>query len=352
MSERSGASSPWWEQERHRDRRPFLLARNQIKSAIRAWFEAEGFIEVDPAILQRSPGNELHLHAFATKRQHPDGSPAEPLYLHTSPEFAMKKLLAAGEHKLFAFSHCFRNREAGPSHSSEFTMLEWYRTGATLDGLMSDCQALLQLAAASAGTTMLRHRARQADPKQPADRMHIPQAITRHAGIDLLATLDDPANPNRQMLADAATHAGIRIAADDNWSDIFQRILLECIEPAMSDETATFLLDYPRTEAALARADPADPRLARRFELFACGLELANAFEELTDACEQRARFEADMAAKERLYGERYPIDDGLLDAIAQMPPTAGIALGFERLVMLATGASRIEQVMWTPAGG
>lgn len=352
MTDRGTGPSPWWDREKHNDRRPFLLARNRIQAALRRWFETEGFVEVDPAILQVSPGNELHLHAFATQRLNPDGSLAEPLYLHTSPEFAMKKLLAAGETKLFAFSHCFRNREAGPTHSCEFTMLEWYRANATLDALMTDCEALMREAAAATQTDMLKHRQRVADPHQPAERLSIPDALFRHAGIDLLAGLDDPANPDRDQLANRAVAAGIRVAHDDDWSDIFSRILLERVEPAMSHQTATFLLDYPRTEAALARVDPDDARLARRFELFACGLELANAFEELTDPVEQRARFEADMAAKERLYGERYPIDDGLLEAIAHMPPTAGIALGFDRLVMLATGADRIEQVMWTPAGG
>jgi len=352
MTTLAAAPTRWWDQDRHRDRRPLLLARNRIQRAFRQWFAAQGFIEVDPAILQASPGNELHLHAFATQRQQPDGSLAGPLYLHTSPEFAMKKLLAAGEDKLFAFSHCFRNRECGPTHSCEFTMLEWYRANATLDRLMADCQRLLRIAADAAGSPRLTHHARCADPTGKAEVLRIPDAVQRHAGIDLLATLGEPTRPDRDSLARAASRAGIRIAADDSWSDIFARILLERVEPAMSHETASFLLDYPRSEAALARVDPDDPRLARRFELFACGLELANAFEELTDPVEQRARFDADMIAKQRIYGERYPIDEGLLDAIAVMPPTAGIALGFDRLVMLATGAVRIDQVMWTPAGG
>ncbi len=347
--DKTGTIQPWWSATRHRDRRPALLARNRIKTALRAHFTAEGFIEAEAAALQVSPGNETHLHAFATRIVAPDGRSA-PLYLHTSPEFALKKLLAAGEPKLFDFARVFRNREAGVLHASEFVMLEWYRAGAGYADLMADCEALLRIAAEAAGTASLRHGVRSADPFAAPQRLSVAAAFHRHAGIDLLATLSESGLPLRQPLAEAATAAGLRVADDDGWSDIFSRVMAERVEPHIGNGRATFLYDYPLPEAALARRKPEDPRLAERFELFACGVELANAFGELRDADEQRRRFAADMAEKQRLYGESYPIDADLLAALAEMPEAAGCALGFDRLVMLLLGAPRIGDVQWTPA--
>ena len=339
--------SPWWRPDKHQDRRPFLLARSRVQTAIRSWFEAQGFIEIDTAILQASPGNETHLHAFATELVGPDGA-RQPLYLHTSPEFACKKLLAAGEEKLFTFAPVFRNRERGPLHHPAFTMLEWYRTHEPYERLMDDCAALLGLAARAAGGTELIHRGRRADPFAPPERLTVAQAFERFAGIDLLAALDGPV-AHCDALARAANAAGITTAPDDTWADVFSRILVAKIEPNLGNGRATLLTEYPAHLAALARPSPTDPRVAERFELYACGVELANAFGELTDPMEQRRRLEAEMAEKQRRYGERYPIDEDFLAALAHMPPAAGAALGFDRLVMLATGASSIEQVIWTP---
>jgi elongation factor P--(R)-beta-lysine ligase len=339
--------SPWWRQDRHADRRPFLLARSRIQAAIRRWFEAEGFIEVDTSALQVSPGNETHLHAFATELIGSDGA-RRPLFLHTSPEFACKKLLAAGEKKIFTFAPTFRNRERGALHHPAFTMLEWYRTHAPYDRLMDDCAILLRLAAEAAGTRALTYGARTADPLTAPERLTVADAFTRHAGIDLLATLDGEI-ANRDALAQAAVAAGIKIAPDDTWGDVFSRILVEKIEPNIGNGCATLLTEYPASQAALARRSPTDPRVAERFELYACGVELANAFGELTDPIEQHRRFEMEMAEKQRIYGERYPIDEDFLAALAHMPPASGAALGFDRLVMLATGAPHIEQVIWTP---
>ena len=187
------------------------------------------------------------------------------------------------------------------------------------------------------------------DPRAPAERLTVAEAFARFAGIDLLATLDADGEGDREALAEAARRAGLRVAADDSWSDIFSGILVAKVEPRLGRGRATILMDYPIGEAALARPSPRDGRVAERFELYACGVELANAFGELTDAVEQRRRFEADMAEKERLYGERYPIDEELLAALAIMPEASGIALGFDRLAMLASGATRIDQVIWTP---
>ena len=317
---------------------------------MRRWFEDNGFIEVDTGILQVSPGNETHLHAFETALLNPDGH-RNPLYLHTSPEFACKKLLAAGERRLFTFAPVFRNRERGALHHPEFTMLEWYRAGEDYDVLMDDCAALLRVAAEAAGATHFTFRDSTVDAALAPERVSVAQAFSEMAGIDLLATTTLEAT-DRDKLAAAAIGAGIRVADDDTWADIFSRVIVERIEPQLGRERPTILDAYPVSEAALARPKPEDPRVAERFELYVCGVELANAFGELTDPTEQRRRFTESMAEKDRIYGERYPIDEDFLAALAQMPPSSGIALGFERLVMLATGARHIDQVLWAPMPG
>ncbi|MBX9911984.1 MAG: EF-P lysine aminoacylase GenX [Beijerinckiaceae bacterium] len=344
----SDQNPPFWRPDIHADRRPALLARGRIKSALRRWFEARDFVEVEAAILQVSPGNETHLHGFATTLID-DAGAGHPCYLHTSPEFAAKKLLAAGEPRIFDFARVFRNRERTALHHPEFTMLEWYRAGEDYDALMADCGALLAEAAQAAGVTTLRWRDTEADPFAEPERLTVQEAFQRHAGIDLLRTVAADLYLDRPALAADAVEANIRVADDDTWSDIYSRILSERVEPHLGQGRATILCEYPISEAALARPKPGDPRLAERFELYACGVELANAFGELTDAAEQRRRFEADMDEKARIYGERYPIDEDFLAALAQMPQASGIALGFDRLVMLCTHARMIEDVLWTP---
>ena len=340
--------SPWWTPRVHRDRRPFLTARNAVTRALRGWFEAQDFTEVEAAALQVSPGNEAHLHAFAAEAVGPDGS-RRTLYLHTSPEFACKKLLAAGEARIFDFARVWRNRERGPLHSPEFTLLEWYRAGAPYQALMADCAELLKVAAEAAGTRTLQWRGLTADPFAAPERITVAEAFTAHAGIDLLATVEPGGGVDRQALAAAARAAGFRVADDDVWSDIFSRIIAQAVEPKLGIGRPTILYEYPLAEAALARRNPADARTAERFELYACGVELANAFGELTDPAEQRRRFEAEMDEKARVHGERYPLDEDFLAALAQMPEASGAALGFDRLVMLAAGATHIDQVVWTP---
>jgi lysyl-tRNA synthetase class 2 len=331
----------WWDRDTHADRRPILLARNRIVAAIRTWFKGQGFVEVDPAYLVVSPGNETHLHAFETVALDEALTP-RTRYLHTSPEFAMKKLLAAGEEKIFTLSRVWRNREGGPRHAVEFTMLEWYRAGQGYETLMEDCASLMALAARAAGVSEFRHRDTTCEPFQPPRRTTLQAEAQRH-GVDLLSTFDTP-----QTLATQLNAIGLHTAPDDSWSDLFSRLLTARIEPNLGP--GPVILDaYPAPEAALARKSPTDPRTAERFELFACGLELANAFGELTDAAEQRARFTADMDLKESLYGTRYPLDEDLLAALPHMPQTSGAALGLDRLVMLATHAPRLTDVLWTP---
>jgi len=304
---------------------------------------------VETAALQTSPGNETHLHAFATDALRTDGSVAAKLYLRTSPEFACKKLLAAGETQIFEFARVWRNRERGALHSPEFTLLEWYRADRPYETLMDDCAALMSLAAQQAGTRQFSFRGKTADPFAEPERITVADAFAHYAGVDLLATVSEAGATDGDALATAAAAAGVRVAPDDGWEDVFSRVLVERIEPNLGIGRATILCEYPIAQAALARPKPGDPRVAERFELYACGVELANAFGELTDPAEQRRRFAIEMDEKARLYGERYPLDEDLLAALAQMPAASGAALGFDRLAMLATGASRIDQVLWTP---
>ncbi|NVD37399.1 EF-P lysine aminoacylase GenX [Ensifer sp. HO-A22] len=341
-------ASPWWTPDVHADRRPFLLGRNRIQSALRRFFDERDFIEVDTATLQVSPGNEAHLHAFATQALNHDGS-AHPLYLHTSPEFACKKLVAAGEKRIACFAHVYRNRERGPLHHPEFTMLEWYRAGETYETLMRDCAEILALAAETTGVRQFTFQGRTSDPFAAPERLAVAEAFERFAGIDLIASIAPDGETDRETLAAAMITAGLRVAVDDTWADLFSRVLVEKVEPHLGFGRATILYEYPVAEAALARPTARDHRVAERFELYACGVELANAFGELTDASEQRRRFEMEMAEKARVYGETYPIDEDFLAALAIMPEASGIALGFDRLVMLATGATRIDQVLWAP---
>ena len=336
---------PWWEPQNHADRRPLLLARGRIKAGLRVFFEAQGFTEVECGALVTSPGNETHLHAFRTERIGPDGI-AHPAFLHTSPEFAAKKLLAGGESKIFEFARAFRNREEGRLHAPEFTMLEWYRAREPYETVIEDALALARLAAQIAGANQLRHQDRACDPFAEAERLTVTDAFDRYAGIDLMATMTAAGETDREALARVCSFTP---AVDEDWSDLFSKILTEKIEPKLGEGRLTVLCEYPRPEAALARPSPADPCVAERFELYACGVELANGFGELTDAAEQRARLEAEMEKKARLHGERYPLDEEFLAALALMPPASGVALGFDRLVMLATGAPHIRDVLWTP---
>lgn len=338
----------WWSPQTHADRRPLLLARNRIQAAMRAWLGAQGFTEVDPAALAVSPGNEAHLHGFATDMLGNDGL-ARRMYLHTSPEFAMKKLLAAGETQIAAFSHVFRNRERGALHSPEFTMLEWYRVGADYTALMQDIAALIAVAARVAGVQMLQFRGQTCDAFAPMQRLSVADAFARFADVDLMDSIHTDGTTNRDKLAAQARRIGLRVADDDTWSDVFSRILSQHVEKNLGQGQITILDHYPAAEAALARTVPHDGRISQRFEVYACGVELANGFGELTDAGIQRARFAAEMAEKARVYGETYPVDEDFLSALAHMPDAAGIAMGFDRVVMLALGAAQIDQVIWAP---
>lgn len=339
--------SPWWTADRHADRRIFLQKRASITKALRGWFEAQGFTEVETAALQVSPGNETHLHAPSVT-QTGVGGERKTSYLRTSPEFACKKLLAAGEERIVEFARVFRDRERGALHLSEFTMLEWYRANEPYEAIIADTVAVIAEAARAAGSESFSWRGRSADPFAPPERVSVEEAFMRHAGIYLRKTYD-ASGTDRDALAKAAADQGLSVTNDDTWSDIFSKVLVEKVEPQLGQGRLTVLDAYPLPESALARKNAVDPLVAERFEVYACGVELANGFGELTDAAEQRRRFSAAMDEKEKRYGERYPLDEDFLKALAHMPQASGVALGFDRLVMLAAGAQRIDQVVWTP---
>jgi lysyl-tRNA synthetase class 2 len=340
----------WWRPERFGLRRERLETRSRMVRAARAFFAEQGFVEVDTPALQVSPGLEPHLTAFATDLHDPHDGRTLRRYLHTSPEFGMKKLLAAGMPRIWQLAHVFRDGERSITHHPEFSMLEWYRAGATWRDLIPDCMGLLRACQAVAGPESLIWRGRKADARQAWHEISVAEAFREHCGIDILATAPDPLLPDLETLAGEARRIGVQPHSSDDWETLYFRIFLDRIEPHLGIGAPTVLYDFPASMAALSRRNPADDRLAERFELYVCGLELANAFSELTDAAEQRARFRADQAKKQALYGETYPIDEDFLAALeAGLPPSAGIALGFDRLVMLATAAADIEDVLWAP---
>jgi elongation factor P--(R)-beta-lysine ligase len=325
-----------WHPESLAARLPFLRRRTALTAATRAFFTARGYVEVETPYAVPSPGEEVHLRAFRTAREHPDGG-LEPLWLHTSPEFAMKRLLVGGAGRIFQLARVWRNGEASALHAPEFTMLEWYRPRSEISGLMEETAAFLRAVLPPEVSC----RGVRTDITA-FERLTVAEAFGRYAGADVLTTAGDAA-----ALAD---QAGTKLRTGETWEDLFFRLLLERVEPRLGREHPTFLTHWPAAQAALARRDPTDPRVAERFELFVCGIELANAFVELTDAVEQRARFAADRARRQTVSGPDWPIDEDFLAALAHgMPPAAGIALGFDRLAMIASGADSVSQVLWLP---
>ncbi len=328
---------PVWHPESLAARLPFLHRRALLTQAVRAFFLAYGYTEVETPYAVAVPGEEVHLRAFRTEQEQPDGG-TRPLWLHTSPEFAMKKLLAGGAGPIFQLARVWRNGEGSDLHAPEFTMLEWYRPGAGMASLIAECMALLRAVLPPVVTC----RGVTSDLSRH-ERLTVAAAFARHAGVDVLATAGNAAA--------LAAQAGENLRPNETWEDLFFRLLLARIEPRLGRAHPTFLTHWPAAQAALARRDPADPRVAERFELFVCGIELANAFVELTDAAEQRARFEAERARRHALTGQDWPMDEDLLAALAQgMPEAGGVALGFDRLAMIASGAERISQVQWLPS--
>ena len=329
---------PTWNPDHLAARLPFLRRRALLTEATRAFFSARDYAEVETPYAVVAPGEEVHLAAFATERISPTGE-REKRWLHTSPEFAMKKLLAGGAGPIFQFARVWRNGEGSDLHAPEFTMLEWYRPGAGMADLIAETSSFLR--AVLPPVVCCRGVETRLDGYEA---LTVADAFFRNVGADVLATEGDAAA--------LAAQAAAKLREGETWEDLFFRLLLERVEPRIGRDRPTFLTHWPAAQAALARRDPADPRVAERFELFVCGIELANAFVELTDAAEQRARFLSDRARRHALYGgEDWPLDEDFLAALESgLPPCAGIALGFDRLAMLAAGADRIDQVLWLPA--
>ena len=325
-----------WHPESLAARLPFLRRRGLLTGATRAFLTGRGYTEVETPYAVPAPGEEVHLRPFATIREHVGGE-REKLWLHTSPEFAMKRLLVGGAGPIFQFARVWRNGEASVLHAPEFTMLEWYRPDADMAALMDETEALLRavlppiVECRGVSTDLCRF-----------ERLSVADAFARYVNADVLGTENDAPG--------LAAQAGVRLRDGETWEDLFFRLLLERVEPHLGRAHPTFLTHWPLSQAALARRDPADGRVAERFELFCCGIELANAFVELTEVAEQRARFNADRARRHAAGGPDWPLDEDFLAALAHgMPPAAGIALGFDRLAMIASGADRIGQVLWLP---
>ena len=315
-------------------------ARQVLQHAIRTHLEALGYQEVETPILVPAPGMEPHIRAFEVPFvPETEIGRARSLYLHTSPEYAMKRLLADGSGPIFQICKVFRNGEVSPTHNPEFTMLELYRPDADYRAIMDDLESLLAAAAAALGRPV-------PFGVRPYERVTVREALRRETGIDLRQT------PDAASLAGAARRVGVRTEPGDGFDDVFFRLFLERVEPQLGRDRPAFLIDYPASMAALARLSPADPSVAERFELYAHGLELANGFSELTDAVEQRRRLEEERAFRIARGRPAYPIDESFLEAVGRMPPSGGVALGLDRVLMLLLGAERIEEVLLFPAHG
>lgn len=318
------------------DKAAVIRKRMEMKRSVRTFFDQRDYLEVETPYLVLTPGEEVHLHCFSTWLEKPDGSPSEKRFLHTSPEFAMKRLVAALKRPLYQLARVWRNGEKSATHLPEFTMLEWYRPGADLVSLMDEAEALLKWLLPPQMIFGKDHL----DMTLPFDRLTLQEAFERYVGADLSGTINDaPA---------LACQAGVVLRDHEGWEDLFFRLMMEKIEPRIGRQRPVFLTHWPFPQAALAKRDPGDDRVALRFELYAAGLELGNAFEELTDMAEQKTRFTEDRARRMSIYeGRDWPLDEEFLRALPYMPPCSGIAMGFDRLVMLATGAPQINDTLW-----
>jgi lysyl-tRNA synthetase class 2 len=304
-------------------------------------------MEVETPALVPVPGMEVHLHGFASRFEpHLGRGEGRDLWLRTSPELAIKRLLVAGAGPCFELARVWRNGEVSPRHAPEFTMLEVYLTGAELPVLMDAVEDYLRTVL----PPVVSHAGVDTGLAARFERLTMAEAFRRHAnGLDILATVDaDTAEGDAGALHDAARAAGLEAPPGLGWEDLFFHLMLTHIELHLGRDRGTFLTHWPAPQAALARRDPQDPRAALRFEVFAAGLELGNAFDELTDPAEQRARFIRDAAERRRLHDQGWEVDEDFLAALDHgLPPTSGIALGFDRLAMLAAGVPDLDQVRW-----
>ncbi|MDY7228703.1 EF-P lysine aminoacylase EpmA [Hyalangium rubrum] len=318
--------------------------RQALYSALRGFFAGQGYLEVETPLLVPTPGMEPHITAFeAPFVPETDVGQARPLYLHTSPEYAMKRLLAEGAGPLFQICKVFRNGEVSPTHNPEFTMLEFYRPNADYHAIMEDLEQALAEAGrkATAGEP-------GADPafftRLPYERLTVRDAVLRATGVDLRVCADGPS------LKRAAEAIGVRTGDATSFDDVFFHLFLQRVERGLGHERPTFLIEYPASMAALSRLKPGEPAVAERVELYAKGLELANGFSELTDPVEQRTRLLEEQTLRRQLGRTVYPLDERFLEAVGRMPPSAGIAVGLDRILMLLMGAESITDVLLFPA--
>jgi elongation factor P--(R)-beta-lysine ligase len=313
-------------------------ARQSFYASLRDSLGRLGYLEVETPCLVPAPGMELHIAAFETRFvPETDIGQARSLYLHTSPEYAMKRLLAEGSGPLFQLCKVFRNGEVSRTHNPEFTLLEFYRPQSDMLGAMAD----LETALASADRAL---EANGFFARTPYERLTVREAVRRAVGVDLSLHADVAS------LQAAARSVGVEAKDGDRFEDVFFRLFLERIEPGLGRERPTFLTEYPAAMASLARLKPTDPSVAERFELYAHGLELANGFSELTDGVEQRRRLVEEQAQRRGAGRPVYPLDEAFLEAVGRMPPSGGVAVGLDRLLMLLLGAESISDVLLFPA--
>jgi lysyl-tRNA synthetase class 2 len=332
---------PWWNPDLFAQKIPYLQERARIFAQVRDFLNGRGYLEVETPALQISPCMEPHLQAFKTILTSADRQTQHQMYLHTSPEFAMKKLLVAGLPKIYQLAKVFRNAEGSSLHSPEFTMLEWYQTGMAYEDMMQETIDLVRYVIKTPVTL----GGLTCDVQQPWKKLTVVEAVKNYAGIDISGTLGD-----LKHLTTEAARIGVYISPHDDWDNALLKIMMEKAEPHFGADVPTIIYDYPVSMAALSRPKPSDARFAERFEVYVCGIELANAFGELTDAAVQRERFIHDVTQRQEIYGETYPVDEDFLRAIDYgLKPCSGNALGLDRLVMLATGAAHINLVQAMP---
>jgi lysyl-tRNA synthetase class 2 len=324
-------------------------ARSRLAAETRRVLGGLGYQEVETPGLVPAPGMEPHLSPFEVRFVPEGGGPARPLWLITSPEYAMKRLLADGFERVFQLSRVYRNGEVSATHNPEFTMLELYRAGTGYAGVMEDLERLVEAAARAlcpGGAPRVERGGRSLSLAAPFERLTVQEAFRRHARLDLGAC-----GGQAGALRAAARAAGHAVGPEgEPFDDVFFRLMLQAVEPRLGLAGPTYLTDWPASMAALSRVRQDDPRWAERFELYAGGLELANGFSELNDPVEQRARLEAELALRVRLGRPALPLDEPFLAALSRMPDAGGVAVGFDRLLMLLTGAERIADVLLFPA--